>query len=172
LTRDSREIAVGEQERRTRRRRFGCASTANQHLWHCGPRRPCVLRASCGGSSCWSHIRSEARCCQSHVLNCQASMPTDRSIHATLFPSLVFQCFKKVETYAGHGSSALEPSPDAIVDTLGLTPVWLDTFEAIGLMSVETRGPCRDCSSDHVSSTFHSSIKNCSSVSNSRGIAQ
>lgn len=46
----------------------------------------------------------------------------------------------KVPTHLGHSGLAGESSPDSIVDTLGLPPVWCHTLEAVGLVTVEARG--------------------------------
>lgn len=41
------------------------------------------------------------------------------------------------QTYRWHGNLALEPSSDTVVNTLGLSPAWVDTFVAFALVSVE-----------------------------------
>jgi hypothetical protein len=43
----------------------------------------------------------------------------------------------------GHGSLSLEPSADAIVDTLWLSPAGINSHEAIALMAVEPLPVCR-----------------------------
>ena len=40
-------------------------------------------------------------------------------------------------SYLWHRSLALKPSPHPVVDTLRLPPAGIDTFEAIGLVTIE-----------------------------------
>ena len=40
-------------------------------------------------------------------------------------------------TYRRHSCLSLKPSPDSVVDTLGLAPVCVDTFVGIALVPVE-----------------------------------
>jgi hypothetical protein len=46
----------------------------------------------------------------------------------------------KSRTYRWHNHLSLEPSSDTVINTLGLSPAWVDTFVGIALMSVETLG--------------------------------
>lgn len=45
-------------------------------------------------------------------------------------------------TYRRHGHGAPEPSPDTVINALGLAPAGGDTFESVTLVSVEARRAC------------------------------
>ena len=49
-------------------------------------------------------------------------------------------------TYRRHSGLSLKPSPDSIVNTLGLAPVCVDTFVGIALVPVEALRAYKSCS--------------------------
>ena len=49
-------------------------------------------------------------------------------------------------TYRRHSCLSLKPSPNSIVDTLGLAPVCVDTFVGIALVPVEALRAYKACS--------------------------
>lgn len=51
-------------------------------------------------------------------------------------------------TYRGHSKVALEPSPNTVVNTLGLAPCRVQALEPVALMAHEALGACKaTCSS-------------------------
>ena len=52
-------------------------------------------------------------------------------------------------TNLGHGSLALEPPADPVIDTLWFPPALLDTLVAVGLVAPGTKLTSRTASGDH-----------------------
>lgn len=58
--------------------------------------------------------------------------------------SHLFHCPCREATHLGHNSLALEASPHAVVDTLGLPPALANTVEAVTLVTLELRSALLD----------------------------
>jgi hypothetical protein len=50
---------------------------------------------------------------------------------------------KWAATYRGHSQVALEPPPDAVIDTLGLAPCRVQALEPVALMAHEALRACK-----------------------------
>jgi hypothetical protein len=75
--------------------------------------------------------------------------PSIRRNRIALFPSNFilshpFHCSCRNSTHLGHNSLALEASPHAVVDTLGLPPALADAVEAVTLVTLELRSALLD----------------------------
>jgi hypothetical protein len=75
--------------------------------------------------------------------------PSIRCIRIALLPSTMilshpFHCPCRSSTHLGHNSLALEASPHAVVDSLGLPPGLANAVEAVTLVTLELRSALLD----------------------------